>query len=118
MKTATLLTESLPGWAPGTRHYAIDDGKYLAVEVDVIPDGTLLPIAAAPFVGEIVVSVGGDFLKSVKYISRQTTVFLCGEHGEPVSDEENGYDPMLPLRIFPAGLNHEDALAAMGYSLA
>lgn len=111
---ARLISEDLPGWAPGTNHYELD-GKYVAVEVDPLPDGALVPLEDMPLIGQIVVRVGGNHRQSVKYVARPTVVFLTDEAGLPVDADENDNDPLTPIRRFPAGTTHEQALAELGY---
>lgn len=96
MPTATLISEQLDTWAPGTRHYSASDGKHLAVE------------ASEDAVVE---------LYQVKILPRPTVVFLCNADGQPVDADENDHDPLTPLHVFPSGTTHEDALTQAGYTL-
>jgi hypothetical protein len=115
--TATLITENLAGWAPGTHHYRCSDGRYLAVEADPLPEGTMIPVEAAPLVGQIIVAVGGDTRQAVKYVARPTVVFLTNEDGVAVDADENDHDPLTPLHTADPGTSHAEALAAMGYKV-
>jgi hypothetical protein len=117
MATATLLSDSLTGWAPGTRHYSTSDGKHLAVEADPTPEGTIIPAEELPLLGEILVRLGGEHRNAVSYVVRETAVFLCDKDGQPVDADENDHDPLTPLHVFPAGTTHEAALKAAGYKI-
>jgi hypothetical protein len=115
MATATLVTDNLAGWAPGTRHYRCSDGKHLAVEADPLPEGSMLAVEDAPLAGQIIVAVGGDTRQAIKYVARPTVIFLCDEQGIPVDSDENDHDPLTPLHRFEPGTTHSEALTAAGY---
>lgn len=116
MPTATLISEQLDGWAPGTRHYTCS-GKHLAVEATV-PDGSrMIPQGAEPMINDLLV-VMGESRAALKIVARPTVVFLCTENGEPVDADENDHDPLTPLHSFPAGTTHDAALAQLGYTVS
>lgn len=111
MATATMVLDQPVGWAEGTKLYQCSDGRWLAVEATE-PSSAVLDTET----GDLIVQKH-PAVSALKIVVRQTVVFLSNERGEPVDSDENDHDPLTPLRVFPAGLSHEDALAAMGYEL-
>lgn len=112
----TLVANQLAGWAPGTRHYSTSDGKHFAVEATPEPPGTLLIERGQSAMADDLLAVMGESRAALKIVVPPTVVFLCSATGEPIDADENDHDPLTPLRVFPAGTTHEDALAALGYS--
>lgn len=120
MAKATLVTEQLEGWAPGTRHYRTSDGQDFAVEADPIPDTAndfvsegggeayMVPADEAPVVGELLM-VLGETEKAVKLVVRPTVIFACTPEGAAID--------LTPLHSFTPGTSHEDALRGAGYEL-
>lgn len=99
MATATWLPDTYMGnWSPGTRHYAISDGTYVAVEVD---SGITPEMAAA------VQQVAGAAL--LNYAPRPTVIISVNSEGNATSLER--------LHTFPPGTTHEDALIQAGYEI-
>lgn len=116
MHTATLVSDDVDGWAPGTRHYKCSDGQHLTVEATTDPGGTsVIERGQSPMVDDLV-AVLGTSRAALKMVVRPTVVFLCSEHGEPIDADENDHDPLTPLHVFPAGTTHEDALHQAGYT--
>lgn len=89
----------MSGWAPGTVHYKVGT-VYYAVEssVDAVPAG------AVPMVDELLTVLGTD-LQRTKQRLRPTVVFACDENGVAAD--------LTPLREFPPGTSHADALAQL-----
>jgi hypothetical protein len=106
MPTVTLVSESPPGWAPGTQHWRTDDGRNLAVEAspDAIPAGF-----ATEVIDELLTAVGESF-GSTKIVLPQTVIMECDPDGTPLDD----FVPE-PLWTFPPGTTHEQALEQAGY---
>lgn len=94
MGVATLITTDMSMWAPGTRHYQVDDGTNLAVEASALPE----PPA------------GGQ---ATKQLARPTVIFACTSSGESLDTE----DALTPLHSFEPGTTYEQALTAAGYTI-
>lgn len=109
MPTATLISEELQGWAPGTQHWRTSDGKNLAVEAS--PEAVLSPLATE-MVNELLVAVGESF-GSTKIVLPQTVIVECDEDGTPLDD-------VVPeaLWTFPPGTDHQEALRLTGYEIS
>lgn len=113
---ATLMSENMGGWAPGTRHYRTPDGTNLAVEAPTIPQGQGIPAGAEPMIDALLIRLGTS-RSALKVVARPTVVFLCDEHGQPVDADANDRDPLTPLRVFPPGTTHDEALAELGFTV-
>lgn len=110
-----LINGELGGWAPGTRHYRASDGTNLAIEATTDPGGTsVIERGQSPMVDDLLVLMGQS-RAALKMVVRPTVVFLCDEHGQPVDADENDHEPLTPMRVFPAGTTHDEALAELGY---
>src|SRR5689334_1319444 len=118
MPSATLVSESAPGWAPGTHLYSTSDGRYLAVEATDPGDDVELVIKPGDSPGgDDILLMIGETEASLKVVVRPTVIFLCNEEGQAIDAEENDFDPLTPLHTFPAGTTHAEALQAAGYTL-
>lgn len=95
----TLLSTDMSAWAPGTRHYALDDGTFVAVEAG----GGLTPLAEAM----IREALQGGIVTT--QLPRPTVVFACNEDGAATD--------LTPLHTFPAGTSHEEALTLIGHTV-
>lgn len=114
---ATLISEELAGWAPGTRHYRTSDGRNIAIEATTNPEGVrVIERGQSPMVDDLLMLLG-ETRAALKIVVRPTVVFLCDEHGQPVDAAENDNDSLTPLHTFPAGTTHDDALQRAGYTV-
>lgn len=87
-------------WAPGTKHYRLSDGSHVAITVDT---EELTPLGEA-YLAEVHAVAGVD-LRMTKRIPRPTTVIAC--------DDEGRAEHLTPLRTFPPGTTHEDAISQL-----
>lgn len=103
---ATLISDNLDGWAPGTRHYRTDNGVDLAVEAPSIPEGQCIPRGVGPMIDELLIRLGTN-RGAVKHVVRPTVVFECNPDGTAID--------LTPIHTFPSGTTHEEVLAELGY---
>lgn len=98
---AEALDTEMVAWPPGTKHYQVEPGEYVAVDVDPgeIPEG------AANIIEGLLVSLGSS-LSETKIVLRDTVIIPCNEEGIASS--------MDPIHRFPPGTSHEDALTQAG----
>jgi len=105
MPTVTLLSpdpEVASTWPPTTRHYEVDDGTWLLVEVD--EDGPT-PVMQA-YAEQVPV---GLVPKPTTYVRRPTVILPAGRKGFALS--------LDVLHRFDPGTSHETALLSAGYEI-
>lgn len=119
MPSVTLVSKDIPGRAPGTNLYAVEDGTYLTVEAMPVPEKTthFIKKGDAPLVDNLLAQLGKTYA-ALKVVIRPTVILLADEHGNGIDSDLNDNDPMTPLHTFPAGTTHEKALAQAGYTVA
>lgn len=100
-----MMPTDMSHWADGTRHYRIGDRDY-AVEATT-EHGNVIPVGFEPLVDELL-QIVGDGRSPVLAVVRPTVVFACTPEGSPTV--EHG---LTPLRTFPAGTTHEQAVAQL-----
>lgn len=111
-----LITENLPGWAPGTHHYRTPDGKNLAIEAMPHPeDSVIIEAGQEPMVDNILLTLGTSYA-ALKVVLRPTVVFLCDADGNAIDSDLTDDDPLTPLHTFPPGTSHEEVLRELGYA--
>lgn len=101
MPTATRLDTDMSHWPAGSRHYAIDDGRHLAVCVD-----TGIPTDAEGLLNETLQLLDGGV---VRVVAQPTVIVECDAEGSATSLDR--------LFTCPPGTSHEDALAAAGFTV-
>lgn len=107
MATATQLDTDMSFWAPGTRHYSLDTGDYLAVTVDVglNSEATELLDQALDALDAPTVASGRN-----KIVVSPTVAIACTDEGVPTD--------LTPVATFAPGTTHEKALEDMGHVIA
>jgi hypothetical protein len=110
MKVTELETDMV-GWPPVTKHYAVDGGGYLAVEVDDVEAGSqLLSHLAEPIVAALTAEETPEqIVNPMTWKQRPTHIFAV--------DEKGGAASLDVLHEFPAGTTHEQALQLAGYDV-
>jgi hypothetical protein len=93
-----LISDNIPTLPAGTRHYRVRPGEYIAVMVD---EGVESPGVEA-MLGEAFKILGIDAHHTTR-LARPTQVLSVNEFGEPLD--------MTPIRTFPPGTTHEQAIA-------
>ena len=96
-----LLDTDMSHWGPGVRHYQTGDG-YAAVSVDA---GVTLETKA--LIDETLTTLGVPTLESGihRVVVEPTVVISCNADGVATD--------LTPLRTFPPGTSHEDAIAQL-----
>lgn len=101
-KVAARLDTDMSHWPPGTRHYSVGDGTYIAVD----DDSEQYCGAMADCIEKVPRELTG---KPMHYVKRPTVIIAC---------DGNGYTASLDrLHTFPPGTTCEQALHAAGYTI-
>lgn len=105
MATAELIGERLHQFAPTTNHYRCSDGRYLLVTVHDADGMATIPGA------------GITLPINPSHLPKTTDVFLADEHATVLDADGNVATSMVTLTKIPAVATHQEALAALGYTV-
>ncbi|MGB3602702.1 MAG: hypothetical protein WBA38_04015 [Gordonia sp. (in: high G+C Gram-positive bacteria)] len=96
----TLIAAALPHMASTTNHYRLNNGTHVLITVpaDVQP----VPAGLAPILGSIRIN---------RTEPGPTLVFLADPEGQPIDADGDPTNGLTPIRTFPPGTTHEQALA-------
>lgn len=103
---ATPLDTDMSHWGDGVRHYALDDGTFVAVSVDAgITDDV------RPYLEETLAALGVPSLASGAHtiVARPTVIIECRPDGLT--------DSLDPVHVSTPGASHEEALLEFGYTV-